>query len=467
MGFVFYDTETTGLEPAFDQIVQFAAIRTDDKLKPLERLAVKSRLMPHVLPSPDALCVTGVSIDELRSADRPSFLEMMCGIYRALLAWSPSTFIGYNSARFDERFLHHGFYQTLQPAYLTSRHNNARGDALRLARAVHALRPDLLSAAAAPDGAAGFRLQDLCAANGFRPEVSHEAIADVEATLWMCRLIAERAPDIWSYFSRFAYKVSARTFLEEEAEAVILVDPRRNDAGIRVVTWLGSGGDQDANLQFCFDLAADVIALRRLQPEDLIAAVSGPDAPVRRVRINRSPMMLPLFELENLNGFGSEDQYLQQAADLRADSDFVARLLAAARAAVPIYPLSPHVESQLYARFANDEDERVMAAFHNAEWSARPEIVRQFGDERFVRLGYRQIFFERPDLLDEKTRMGMQRSVARRHTSAGDGDVPWTTIAAARSRIEVMLAAGSGSAALLEQYRSYLAGYQQVAELRC
>ena len=188
---------------------------------------------------------------------------------------------------------------------------------------------------------------------------------------------------------------------------------------------------------------------------------------VRRVRINRSPMMLPLFELEKLNGFGSEDQYLQRAAELRADSDFVARLLTAAQAAVPTYPLSRRVESQLYARFANDEDERVMAAFHDAEWSARPEIVRQFGDERFVRLGYRQIFFERPDLLDEKTRIGLQKAVARRHTSAGDGDVPWTTIAAARSRIEAMLAARSGSAALLEHYRSYLASYQQVAQLRC
>lgn len=467
MGFVFYDTETTGLDPAFDQIVQFAAIRTDDKLNPVDKLAVKSRLMPHVLPSPDALCVTGASIDELCLADRPSFLEMMCGIYKALLAWSPSTFIGYNSARFDERFLHHGFYQTLHPAYLTSRHNNARGDALRLARAVHALRPDLLRAATGPDGAAGFRLQDICAANGFRLEVSHEAVGDVEATLWLCRLIAERAPDVWSYFSRFAYKASARTFLQEEAEAVILVDPRRNDAGIRVVAWLGSGGDQDANLQFCVDLAADMMALRQLQPEDLIAAVSGPDPPIRRVRINRSPMMLPLFELENLDGFGSEDHYLKQAADLRADPDFVARLLAAARAAVPAYPLSPHVESQLYARFATNEDERIMAAFHNAEWPARLEIVRQFRDERFVRLGYRQIFFERPDLLDEKTRAEMQTAVARRHTSASDGDVPWTTIAAARSRIDVMLAAGSNSAALLERYRLYLASYQQAAELRC
>jgi hypothetical protein len=82
--------------------------------------------------------------------------------------------------------------------------------------------------------------------------------------------------------------------------------------------------------------------------------------------------------------------------------------------------------------------------FHNAEWSARPEIVRQFGDERFVRFGYLQIVFERPDLLDEKTRMGMRTSVARRHISAGDGDVPWTPIAAARSRIEVMLGGGIG-----------------------
>jgi len=32
MGFVFYDTETTGTNTAFDQILQFAAVRTDDDL---------------------------------------------------------------------------------------------------------------------------------------------------------------------------------------------------------------------------------------------------------------------------------------------------------------------------------------------------------------------------------------------------------------------------------------------------
>ncbi len=81
----------------------------------------------------------------------------MCRFGQTLLGWSPSTFIGYNSIRFDEAFLRHGLYQTLHPAYLTSNHGNARGDALRLARAVHALRPDTLAAATGAQGTPGFR----------------------------------------------------------------------------------------------------------------------------------------------------------------------------------------------------------------------------------------------------------------------------------------------------------------------
>ena len=36
MAFVFYDTETTGISTCFDQILQFAAIKTDDDLNPIE-----------------------------------------------------------------------------------------------------------------------------------------------------------------------------------------------------------------------------------------------------------------------------------------------------------------------------------------------------------------------------------------------------------------------------------------------
>ena len=46
MPYVFYDTETTGTETPFDQILQFAAIRTDDALNELERFNIRCRLLP-------------------------------------------------------------------------------------------------------------------------------------------------------------------------------------------------------------------------------------------------------------------------------------------------------------------------------------------------------------------------------------------------------------------------------------
>ena len=51
MTFVFYDLETTGTSPAFDQPLQFAAIRTDDDFNGIER--VNSSEPPSRLASTD------------------------------------------------------------------------------------------------------------------------------------------------------------------------------------------------------------------------------------------------------------------------------------------------------------------------------------------------------------------------------------------------------------------------------
>ena len=59
MSFVFYDTETTGTNTTFDQILQFGAIRTDDQLRELERFEIRCRVLPDVAVSPGAMRVTG------------------------------------------------------------------------------------------------------------------------------------------------------------------------------------------------------------------------------------------------------------------------------------------------------------------------------------------------------------------------------------------------------------------------
>jgi exodeoxyribonuclease-1 len=102
MAFVFYDTETTGSDPYWDQILQFAAIRTDDKLKEIERFEIRCRLQRHIVPSPGALVVTGVTVEQLTDPTLPSHYEMVRSIRAKLLSWSPAAFVGYNSLEFDE-----------------------------------------------------------------------------------------------------------------------------------------------------------------------------------------------------------------------------------------------------------------------------------------------------------------------------------------------------------------------------
>jgi exodeoxyribonuclease-1 len=84
MSLIFYDTETTGISTQFDQILQFAAIRTDDDLVEVNRLEIRSRLLSYVIPSPGALRVTGMTIDNLLDAAHPTHFEMVSELRHTL-----------------------------------------------------------------------------------------------------------------------------------------------------------------------------------------------------------------------------------------------------------------------------------------------------------------------------------------------------------------------------------------------
>ena len=82
MSFVFYDTETTGIDTSFDQVMQFAAIKTDEDLNIIERFEIRSRLLPFVVPAPGALRVTKMTIDRLHD---PATLGWRSGIGHCVL----------------------------------------------------------------------------------------------------------------------------------------------------------------------------------------------------------------------------------------------------------------------------------------------------------------------------------------------------------------------------------------------
>ena len=216
MGFVFYDTETTGTDTNFDQILQFGAIKTDHELRERARFEIRCRLLPYVVPSPGAMRVTGTTVDQLVDPSLPSHYQMVRAIKAKLDEWSPSIFIGHNSISFDEHLLRQALYQTLHVPYLTNTNGNSRSDSLRIVQAVNVFRPGVLSVPTAENGLPTFKLNRLAPANGHDHVAAHDAMGDVEATIHICRIIAERAGDQWSNFVRFAQKAAVLDFTEQE-----------------------------------------------------------------------------------------------------------------------------------------------------------------------------------------------------------------------------------------------------------
>src|ERR1022692_741758 len=87
MGFVFYDTETTGTDTSFDQILQFAAILTDAELNEIERFEIRCRLLPYIVPAPGALLVTGATVADITTCPVSHF-EMMRQVHAKMHQWS-------------------------------------------------------------------------------------------------------------------------------------------------------------------------------------------------------------------------------------------------------------------------------------------------------------------------------------------------------------------------------------------
>ena len=453
MGLIFYDTETTGTNAAFDQILQFAAIRTDDDLSEIDRFEVRSRLLPYVLPSPGALRVTGLTIDDLLSPEHPSYYEMVCRIREALAGWCPSLFVAYNGMRFDEEFVRQAFYQCLHPPYLTNTGGSSRADALALVQTAALLHPGSINLPINEKGKPTFKLDRLAPANGFAHANAHDALADVEATIHMCRLVRDACPDVWRRFRTFSRKDVVSDFITE-TDAFLLVEPSRQSA--HVVTALGSNPDNQ-NLIYCWNLTVDPRPLAEMSHDHFAKALGKAGSPVRRLKKNAAPSLCPLAEAPAHLVPGDVDLFGKRGRWVQGQREFVRRVISAMAESETEYPPSPHVERQIYGGFWSAADTRRLQQFHGAEWPDRVRIAEELEDARLGWLARRIVWVERPDLCPqhhgEFTRLKARRLLASKEECGG-----WNTFAKAADEIEGMMSdLPPDRVATFERLREYIA----------
>jgi|APTNR8051073442_1049403.scaffolds.fasta_scaffold01657_14 exodeoxyribonuclease-1 len=464
MAIVFYDVETTGTNTSFDQILQFAAIRTDSELNELERFEARCRLQPHIIPALQAMHLTGRTIAHVTDSALPSHYEMARAIRAKLLAWSPALFVAYNSYRFDEHLLRQALYQTLHPCFLTNTGGNVRTDMMRMVQAAAIYASEALAIPTDQLGLPIFALERVARANGWPHLNAHDAVADVEATIHLCRLIQDRAPDVWSAFMRLSQKTAVLECLGDERVLSLSAN-----YGGRTYSWLVTAlGPNTANGSeyYVFELGHDPDDLRALGDEELAARLCGPPRPIHVVKCNGSPILMPAHDAPDIapSKILGIDELERRASVLRSDDALRARLIRVFESTRAPREPSIHVEERIYDGFVQAADEARMERFHAAPWEARPAIVEQFEDVRLVELGRRLIYIERPDVLSEAQRQSGRRAIARRLAGQVDG-VPWLTFDKAIQDGEGLLATplDAASRELIEAWRSYFVERRQEA----
>ena len=457
MAMVFYDTETTGTKVYFDQILQFAAILTDNDLNEIERFEIRSRLLPNVVAGPGAMRLTGVSVDQLHDPALPSHYEMVCRIRRKLLEWQASLFIGHNSLRFDEVLLRSAFYKNLLPPYLTNSAGNGRIDTLSMLQWAHKYEPDVIEIPTRPDGRPIFKLDQLAPANGYNQAHAHDAMSDVEATIHMAHLMRNNAPDTWSRAMRFSNKSNVLDFCEGEM-VFGLTEYYFRDYYSFLLHQVGHN-PHDRSEIVAFDLYHDPADFVGLSSEALRRHLNASPKLLRRVRANALPGLIdadeahPHTQVSNL----PLEMLEERAEVLEGNETLRGQLLLAYMQAKPQYEDSVHVEENIYSGFASTQDNERMDAFHEGEWSERAAIVCEFDDPRFRDLGEQLIYFEAPQVLATERRQWWEERTARRLLGTGE-PCDALTLPQALQEVNDLLAVAAG------EIRNLLVGHRDRLE---
>lgn len=367
--FFFYDLETFGACPRRSRIAQFAAIRTDTSLRPIDDpVCFYVRPADDLLPSPGASMVTGITPQH--ACDHGVIeAEAFARIHEQMMRPGTCT-AGYNSIRFDDEFVRHGLFRNFYDPYEREwRGGNCRWDLLDVMRLAHALRPDGIEWVYRDDGTPTFTLEGLARANGVREGDAHEALSDVRALIGLGQRLREAQPRLWDYCLRLRDKRFAGGLLDVARMTPVLHVSQRFPASRLCAAPVAplAMHPRIGNRVVVVDLMQDPERLLRENADTIAAGLYLPQdrlppgverIALKEVHLNRCPALVQWDHLREAD-----------LARLRIDPAIVERNLERLRAAGPqlaekirrVYAGMPgrppsDCDASLYDGFLPDED---------------------------------------------------------------------------------------------------------------
>ena len=400
--FFFYDLETSGLNPRFSRIMQFAGIRTDMNLKPIgEPINVLVKLSDDVLPDPGAIVVTGIT-PQSTLADGLTEPEF-CKLLMEEVFTANTITVGFNSVRFDDEFIRHtlwrNFYDPYEWAWSEGR---SRWDMLDVVRMTRALRPDDIKWPVNDKGKAVNKLELIARENNLIHTKAHDALSDVEALIGVANLVKTNQPKLFNYLQGMRDKKAVTKLVNLENPEPFVYSSGRYDAEFEKTTVafpLAPGAKPGSIL--VYDLRYDPTPFLNASPTALASILFADREarqaddfqrlPVKELSFNKCPAIAPLGVLrdEDRERLGLQTATIHaHIATLAKHTAFAGAVREAFEMREP-YQNSSDVEAQLYDGFINDKDKVKIAAVRAADETALADFHPSFIDDRLTELLFR------------------------------------------------------------------------------
>ena len=429
---IFYDLETTGRSHHWDQIIQIAAICTDENLNVLDEINIVGKISSFSIPDPEALLVNKIPIDSIYKSNF-SHYSLISEIYNKFSEWSPGIFIGYNSIKFDEEVLRNEFFKNLFDPYLTVKNNNTRVDLLDITRIANFFYPDRIKSLLNKKGSAIMKLESIANTNGIKNFTAHDAMGDTYASLELAKLIKNKIPELWNK------SISQKN--KNQLEAIIANNPFCyleaffGKAKLFCLSFIDFHPKYKWAL--CFDLSEDPRKVLEMNYSEVFSYLEGSPKKVRKIKLNKSPILLDIKIRKNLDEHNiiSDEVLLDRHNFISSNEEFKNKVLYCYDEMIEdTSQLDIYAEESIYKKFISSSDNLLIKKFQKSDWKTKLNLINKFKDERLKYFAELLIYEEQSDLLTKTSFLKIKENLKKRIMSTNKEK--WLTIYDAYKKID-------------------------------
>ncbi|URJ33326.1 exodeoxyribonuclease I [Candidatus Blochmannia vicinus] len=377
------------MNPSLDRPAQFAGIRTNDTLTPIEKEKVLfCRLSNDYLPDPKSVLITKITPQDTlhNGLIEPEFARRINQIF-----CTPKTCIlGYNNIHFDDEFSRNIFYRNFYDPYIWAyQQGNSRWDLLHVLRAYYSLCPyGIIKWPLNNQNKPSFRLKDLTQANAIQHSNAHDAMSDVYATLELTKLTKRAQPQLFQFLFNHRTKYQLKKIIDlETMRPLIFITKKINNKYQNFLTYIApiTWHPINSNILIACDLNENIDTLLHLNINIIYQKLYSnhitihdvlKTIPLQLIRLNACPTLIPInfFNKNNINvnhftQFSTNYQHClknlnflriyENSVHLRKKIHTLYTIIESYLRQKALYHNS-HVDSQLYHGFFNNSDRKII-----------------------------------------------------------------------------------------------------------